>query len=415
MRAAPTQAPTTGRVPSGPNCMGAARNHRSEGPQWIDRAAPALSALAWIVPLAVISVGVLRRPGQRSLDPIYRWAIEAWQAQRPLYTDSEGFIYLPTFIPIYSPFAGMPVPWGEIAWRAVAAAGIGHALWSLMALVPRPRSPRGFLLLSIACLPVSLGALQMGQANAWIAMSLFQAAAALGRGQHWRAAAWLGLGFAIKPIVLAAMGLAVLRWPRAALPLAAMTAGWILAPFLTAPTAYVLDQYAASLRTILGSCATVTEHRFADVNGILRSVGVAIEPRWSNAVSMAAGLSLACVTLAWGRRFAPDRSALQWLNVSCCYLLLFNPMTEANSYCMLGVPAALLAWEWLGRGEDSSEPRQTAYLAAGWVSIAVLLLMGSASELARPWLGNSLDLWFFPCCALAFGAAAIVRMVARAD
>ena len=371
--------------------------------------------LAWIVPLTVISLGVLRLPGQRSLDPIYRWAIEAWQAHKPLYTDSEGFIYLPTFIPIYSPFAGMPVPLGEIVWRAVAVAGIGHALGSLMALVPRLRSPRGFLMLSIACLTVSLGALQMGQANAWIAMSLFQAAAALGRGRNWRAAAWLSLGFAIKPIVLAAMGLAVLRWPRAVLPLVVMTAGWILAPFLTAPTAYFLDQYVASLRTILGSCATVTEHRFADFNGVFRSVGVAIEPRWSNGVSMAAGLSLGCITVAWGRRFTQDRSALQWLNVSCCYLLLFNPMTEANSYCMLGVPAALLAWEWLGRGEDSSEPRQTAYLAAGWVSIAVLLLMGSASELARLWLGNSLDLWFFPCCALAFGATVMYRMVTRAN
>lgn len=381
---------------------------------WIDRAAPLLSAIAWSAPLIVISIGLFRRPGQRSLDPIYRWATETWSARSPLYTDAEGFIYLPTFVPIYLPFAWLPVPIGEILWRAVAAAGIAHGLWSMMALAVRPRSARGFLLLSIACLPVSLGALQMGQANAWIAMSLVQAAAAIGRQRLWVAAAWLSLGLAIKPIVVAAMGLAVLRNLRLALPSALLTAAWLALPYLTAPGQYVTDQYSMAWRTITESCAAVSEHRFADLNGLLRSLGADIPSTWSNAASAAAGLALAAATLAWGRHRDMRSWSAIWLSMSCCYLLLFNPMTEANSYCLISVPAALLAWDFLGRGEDPADPARLRMLVAGWMCIGVLLLMGVGSEVARPWLGNSLDLWFFPCCALALGSATLYRLVARA-
>lgn len=393
--------------------MDATTQNRGTAGSWVDRAAPLLAGIVWVLPLVVISVGIFRRPGQRSLDPIYRWAVDTWLAHGSLYTDEQGFIYLPTFIPIYLPFAELPVPWGEILWRTLAAAGIAHALWSLMALVDRPRSARGFLVLSVACLPVSLGALQMGQANAWIAMSLFQAAAAMGRHRLWLAGAWLGLGFAIKPIVVAAMGIALLRRWQLALPMAVMTAGWLAAPLLTAPAPYVVEQYADAVRTITGSCATVTEHRFADINGILRSIGIPIPSRWSNAASALAGIALATLTALRSHRHCMERWGVLWLGVSCCYLLLFNPMTEANSYCLLGVPASLLSWHWLGRGEDPAEPRRALFLAVGWGSLVVLAAMGVASEIARPWIGNSLDLWFFPCCALAFGAIFASRMAAH--
>jgi hypothetical protein len=385
---------------------------RAERDAWIDRAAPILSAVAWTVPLIVISIGLLRRPGQRSLDPIYRWATETWAVRGPLYTDAEGFIYLPTFVPIYVPFAWLPTPLGEILWRAVAVAGIAHGLWSMMALAARPRSARGFLLLSIACLPVSLGALQMGQANAWIAMALIQAAAAIGRERLWSAAAWLALGLAIKPIVVAAMGLAFLRNPRIAIPAAVFTLAWAALPYLTAPTPYVTEQYAMAWRTITESCASVTEHRFADLNGLLRSYGADMPSTWSNATSAASGLVLAALTLVWGRRHDARSWSAIWLAMSCCYLLLFNPMTEANSYCMISVPAALAAWALLGRGEDPSNPNRLPLLLAGWACIGTLLLMGIGSEVARPWLGNSLDLWFFPLCALGLIGATLHRLVA---
>jgi hypothetical protein len=250
----------------------------------------------------------------------------------------------------------------------------------------------------------------MGQANAWIAMALFQAAASIARGHHWRTAAWLSLGFAIKPIVISAIGLAVVRDLRLLPRVTALCVAWIAIPFLMVPAGYVTSQYGAALATITGSCAEVSEHRFADINGLFRSIGFSISGQWSNAIRAGAGLLLALAVLLRGRRIPPQAWSLVWLTLSACYLLLFNPMTEANSYCMLSVPVALMAWDWLGRGESDREPHRGRYLLAGWGTVIVLVLMGGASEIARPWAGNSLDLWFFPCCAIAAITVALAEL-----
>ena len=375
---------------------------------WIDRLAPLLSAAVWLVPLIVLAIGVWRRP-ERSLDPLYRGALDAFSRGETMYIGHEGFNYLPTFVPLYRAFAAMPVPFGEILWRWLAALCIAHALWQLMKLQSRPASARGFLLLSIASLPVSLGALQMGQANMWIAAAMFQAGAALGRQRWWTAALWLALGFAVKPIMLAPIGLAMLRTPRLWLPIACAIAGALALPFLLASPTYVWSQYMDSWRNLTDSCAHVTTHRFADINGLLRSLGTELSGRWSIAARALFGAVLAALFLARGSRLGLGGWSYAWLALSAGYVLLCNPMSEANSYCMFGVPAALLAWQLLGEGESRSSARPALAMASGWAIIGALILMGVGSEITRPWLGNSLDLWLYPTFAIALTAIAAVR------
>ena len=375
---------------------------------WIDRAAPLLAASVWLVPLIVIAIGVWRRP-ERSLDPLYRGALDAFSRGETMYIGHEGFNYLPTFVPLYRAFAAMPMPFGEILWRWLAALCIAHALWQLMKLQSRPASARGFLLLSIASLPVSLGALQMGQANIWIAAALFQAGASLGQERWWRAALWLALGFAVKPIMLAPIGLAMLRSPRAWLPMTCAILGALALPFVLASPPYVWSQYMDSWRNLTDSCAQVTTHRFADINGLLRSLGTELPGRWSIASRALFGAALAALFVARGRRLGAGAWSYAWLALSACYVLLCNPMSEANSYCMFGVPAALLAWQLLGEGESRTSPHPALALAGGWAIIGVLVAMGVGSEIMRPWLGNSLDLWLYPTCAIGLTIAAGVR------
>jgi hypothetical protein len=385
---------------------------RQEHTSWIDRAAPLLAAVVWTVPLVVISIGVLRRPG-RSLDPLYRGALDAFARGETMYIGHEGFNYLPTFVPLYMPFKALPMPVGEILWRWLAALCMAHALWQLMRVQVRPASARGFLLLSLASLPVALGALQMGQANIWIAASLFQAAAALSRDRWWMAALWLSLGFVVKPIMLAPIGLAVLRSPRMWIPMATLLAAAIALPFALASPAYVWSQYADSWRNLTDSCAQVTTHRFADINGLLRTLGTELSGSWSMAARAAFGVALAALLLVRGRKLDSGAWSFAWLALGSGYVLLCNPMSEANSYCMFGVPAALLAWQLLGEGESGAARHPAAALAAGWIAIAVLVLMGIGSEALRPWLGNSLDLWFFPCCAIGLVLAVVIRLAGR--
>ena len=330
-----------------------------------------------------------------------------------MYTGSGGFNYLPTFIPLYWPFAALPMPVGELAWRWAAAGCIAQALWQLLGLTHRPARMRGFLLLSAASLPISLGALQMGQANIWIAAAMFQAAAAIGRQRWWWAAIWLAIAIAVKPIALAPVGLAMLLTARLWLPLILAVSIVGLVPLALAPAPYVWSQYSDWWGNLIGSCALVSEHRFADINGMLRTFGTELGGNASLMVRGACGVGVAAWLLLTERAVPAHERWYGWLALSACYVLLFNPMSEANSYCIFGVPAALLAWQLLGEGEMRTVKRPRLHLTAGWSIVGLLVLMGAASEILRPWLGNSLDLLTYPCCAIVLLATVAARMAMR--
>lgn len=271
----------------------------------------------------------------------------------------------------------------------------------LMGLQERPRLERGMLLLSCASLPLMLGALQTGQANALLAGALLHAAVGLQRRQMWRTAAWLTLGAALKPILIAPIGLAVLMAPALLLPLLVLGSAWMALPFVGMNAETVLLQYRLSLANITDSCAHVTEDRFADINGLLRGFGTFLEQPASTVLRALAGALCAVSVLAVRRRHGIGPASVRyWLVMSTGYLMLFNPMSEANSYVMFAVPMALACWHWLGEGESTTDPRR-AGLWFGWCGIALLLLMGVGSELLRPVCGNAFDLRLMPLAALA--------------
>lgn len=377
----------------------------------IDRYAVAISIICWVVAMIVITAGVLRDPEHRSLDPLYRSAFDAWRDGRSAYVGYGGVNYLPTFMAVYGPFEALPRPWGQVLWRWLAAAGFAHALWLLLGAMERPRLGRGFLLLTLTTLPITLGAIQIGQANAWLAVALLYATSGLARSRDRLAATWLAVGLAVKPLMVAAMGLAVVARPKLGIPLVLTTAIAVAVPFLLAPPTFVASEHRASISNLFGSCLWVEEHRFADLNGIFRAVGHPISPSASGVVRLVAGLAFAALTamVAVRARRAgdPERSWLWFLFASSAYLMLFNPMTESNSYCMMGIPMALWGWRWLGTGEGivPAAPGRFAGRSAiilGWTTMASVAFAGVASELARPWLGNSLDLWLLPSITIAF-------------
>lgn len=381
-------------------------------PAPLDRLAIPVALLAWLVPLAVISAAVIRDPVHRSLDPLYRSAFDAWRDSRSAYVGYGGVNYLPTFFSIYGPFEAMPQPWGQLLWRWLAAVGFAHALWLLLGSMERPRLARGFLLLTLVSLPITLGAIQIGQANAWLGVALLYAAAGLARRGPWLAAISLGFGLAVKPLMIAAMGLVAVLRPRIVPAMAIATAGFLALPFLQQSAGFVASEYRASVDNLTGSCLWVEEDRFADLNGVFRALGMPIEPAISAWLRVAAGLALAGLTLAIARRARrlDDRELgwLWWLAATAAYLMLFNPMTESNGYCLMGIPMALWAWRWLGTAESAIgtvRPDRFAGRAAfglGWGTLVLVTVMGTASEAFRPWLGNSLDLWLLPSATLAF-------------
>ncbi len=357
----------------------------------------------WISAMLIIAIGVAKREfGDRSLALCYETAVRSWGQCEAIYFTPTGFIYPPTFILVYWPFEALPRPLGEIAWRVIAALGIAVLLGRLMIRLNPARSRFDYLLLTAAILPVCLGAIQMGQANAAIAVCLLGAALALASERYWTLAILLALGFMIKPIVLAPIGLVVvLLRPHMILRLVACVGVALTLPFLTAPTEYVLSQYSSFGEVITKDCVGVFEHRFADFNGILRTFGIPLGGATALGIRVAAGLLLAGVVFSRRARMQSPERALFWLALSASYLMLFNPMTESNSYCMLAVPMALYAMTWIEVGR----------LWLGWGTLGALVLMGIGSEIFRPLFGNSFDLIALPTIALAFLSAVLAKEI----
>ena len=72
--------------------------------------------------------------------------------------------------------------------------------------------------------------------------------------------------------------------------------------------------------------------------------------------------------------------------------MLFNPMTEANSYVILAPVLGLLAWRWGSEG----------FVTLGWLVAAMVLTMGLLPNLLRPWLGNYFALAWHPTMTMLF-------------
>ena len=351
-----------------------------------------ISAALWLIPLLVISAMVAHNPVKRTVTPLYHEASANWWAGQDLYVGPSGMNYLPHFAVLFTPFQKLPVPGGDILWRAGAAALLAFGLWRLAKLQFGEHAPRAFLWATVLALPLTLPALRNGQANAMFAGLTLCAAAALAESCWWRATLWMALALAVKPLgivlmLLAPVVYAPLRW-RAALGLAALA----VLPFLFARPDYVIAQH-RGIVTNLQSCAAVTEHRFADINGVVRTFGGELPARVSKLVRvLAGGVTLALWWLG-ARRLNEPRRALWLLALTTAYLMLFNPMNEANSYVILAPALGLWAVAAL-----ESEPSRHA----GWFLVFAALSMGCLPNLVRPVFGNNFALLWHPVMTAVF-------------
>jgi alpha-1,2-mannosyltransferase len=351
----------------------------------------AVAWVLWLVPMVVIAALVVARPNKRTLTPLYEMAVRSWWDRQPLYRGPSGMNYLPHFAVLYGPYdlGGRVV--GGILWRCTAAAGLAAGLWFFGRAIGGSPRFRSFAIVSAISLPLALPALQNGQANAHLGAALLLAAWCL-KAQRWNTAvALLWLATCIKPLGLAAVGLAWAAYPHLGWRLAFGFAAFLGFPFLFGPPGYVWSQYVGAWEN-LRQCSEVTENRFADLNGLLRTFGAPLTGTASLAVRASAGalLMLWCWR-ASGRETEPRR-ALVWLSAAAGFLMLFNPMTEANSYAILAPVLGLMAgWEF-SRGETGF----------GWAFACMALTMGLLPNLVRPVFGNHFALAWHPAMTLGF-------------
>lgn len=343
--------------------------------------------LLWVIALVVITAMVVTRPEKRTLIPLYREASLNWLGGEALYEGPSGMNYLPCFAVLFTPFAVLPTPVADLAWRYVTALLLIGGLWRLSRGISEEGAERRFLVATALAMPLCLGVLRNGQANGMIAALTLQAAAALAWRQWTLATVCMVLALAVKPLGVVFIGLAVVMYPPVRWRAAIGGVALAVFPFLFGPPAYVIEQHRAFLDNIR-SCAQVGEHRFADINGIVRTFGGELPARVATVLRTVAGLlTLALCWFGW-RRLGGALQALWLYALATVYLMLFNPMNETNSYVIV-VPA-LAMWAERILSQPSSR-------TAGWVLVGLVV----STSLFSP-LRSNFKLFWYPVMTMVF-------------
>jgi hypothetical protein len=303
--------------------------------------------------------------------------------------------YLPHFAVLFSPFHALPLPVADVLWRVCAAAMLAGGLWQIMRALYRDGPERPFLWATLVAMPLCMNALRNGQANAIFGGVTLLATAAVLDQRWWLAAGLMALATAIKPLGIVLLLLAPVFYGPLRARVLVMMAVLALFPFLFAKPNYVMSQYRETLSN-LQACAVVTENRFADINGILRTFGTAFSPMTSKLLRVAAG-GLTLGLWWWGAKRLSKPLACLWLYaLAAGYLMLFNPMNEENSYVILA--PALAAWGvYFLFDENAATPRRF-----GWWILAIALSMALLPNIVRPIFHNHFALFWHPLMTLVF-------------
>jgi len=355
-----------------------------------------LALSVWVLSVAGISVLVFRAPSKGTVTTVYHEVVNRWLTNQPIYPDGwmYSFYYFPQFVFAFIPFHFLPVPLGDILWRAVSTGLFAWGIWRVINLFGPDRSRLLFWCATIIAFAPSLGAMRNGQANLIFAAFTAHAAACLGRSAWGTASLCLLCALMIKPLGLVMVLLAALVYRPLLWRLIPGVLIFLSFPFLFAGTPYVLSQYLQSVERLFSS-SLVTEHRFADLNGLLQTIGVDLRGGFSQFVRIMAGLVTAILWLIGAKRICePRQQACLLLGLATTYLMLFNPMTEGNSYVIVAPVLAVYAVRFL-----LVEGRPIL----GWGLAFLCFSIGVLPEIVRG-VDRNFGLWWPPVMMLMFGA-----------
>jgi hypothetical protein len=350
----------------------------------------------WAIPVLVVCVAAGLNPRGRTVTwASYHYCAGNWWAGKSLYIGPAGMNYLPHFAILFTPFHYVPLWLGEMLWRLCMALTIVIGLWQLMRALFPSEPARPYFWATLLTMPLCMTSLQFGNANAIFGGVTLLAIVALLERRWWTALGWMALATAIKPLGIVLLLLAPLCYTPllARLPVALLALA--VFPFLFARSGYAWGQYQEAWHN-LQACAVVTEHRFADINGVLRTFGTEFSPAASKLVRVLAGGLTAAVWWASARRLREPLRVLWLFALATGYLMLFNPMTEENSYGILA--PALGAWG----AFFLFNPEVRCARLLGWTIATMALTMGLLPNVVRPLFGNYFALFWHPCMAMIF-------------
>lgn len=299
----------------------------------------------WCLFFLIVAVGILAGDN-RSVTYQYEWAAEHWLAGTDLYeTGGRGFLYMPQGAILFIPFSLLPNVLTEIVWRMLTIGVFASGVLRFCRLAQMSAGVRLFPLVTLMTIPLSFSAARNGQATLIIAGLMMHALEALTRQKWNRAAILLCFGLACKPLTLVLILLAAALYRPMLGRLLAGTALLLVIPYATQDPNYVTSQYVAFADKMRTAVNMGIDRPWAHLFGMLQTAGIEIPEAVQTAVRiLAASVTLVVAWLAQRRLPAP-RFALYLFGLAGCYLMLFNPRTENNTYAMIAPVIGVLCAE----------------------------------------------------------------------
>ncbi|QQE12235.1 DUF2029 domain-containing protein [Planctomycetota bacterium] len=286
-------------------------------------------------------VGVSAASGfEHTVTGAYARGSVRWLLGMDLYSEGmHGFLYLPHAAIFYSPFAVMPAWLGEPLWRVLMIGSFAYGIYALAGELEKRYVANLFTVSSLVALPMVLDSARNGQMTLLLTGLMLLATRDLLRKEYGFMTVWLVLGFALKPLIVVMFMLIGGVYARTMLRLAIGLVVMFVLPMLMASPSYVLAQYVG----FIGKSSVATDpyellySRFCDVFGMLRAWGMPVNGELQTLVRIFVALAVWGVCYCGRRMWGHHLGACLILTFSICYLMLFNPRTEINTYSMLSV------------------------------------------------------------------------------
>lgn len=361
--------------------------------------------VAWGV-LFLVVAGLVVSGSDRTVTHAYWQAGADWLAGRALYAESgRGFIYLPQAAILFAPLSAVPLPVADISWRLLTIGAYACGVWRMARLVDRDAAATLFPPMTGVCLPLAFDCARNGQATLLVTALMILAVANMA-DRHWtRASAWLCLGVAMKPLGAFLLLLAAVLYRPMRVRLLAGLSVVAAIPFVTQHPEYVISQYQAWARMLTVGATVGDPEDWATWFGLLSLAG--LRPSAGEQAAMqiaAAGLTIVICLFAARRR--TTQAAVWIFAFHACFLMLFSPRTENNTYAVLAPAiAALSAQAWV------VDQRHVA--GAALASLAVVTT--ASYELGRRLLPDRPPTWLAPLMTVCFTIYAVIRVCRRAE
>jgi hypothetical protein len=355
----------------------------------------------WLVMLLVVS-GLILAGNRKTVTGAYRDAALHWIGGQNVYTASGGgFLYLPAAALAYVPFAVLPAALGEIAWRVLTIGTYAWAVSRLATLLRRQTGREVFLIATLVTLPLCWSSARNGQATLPMTGLMILGAVAAAESRWWLSALWLALAVAIKPLAIVMLLLvggihAPVRWR-----LIPALVGVLAVPFLFQSPQYVAQQYWQCCEMFRHASDIGLKPVWPQLFCALEVWGLPTSARVQTAVRVLAAAATFALAIRAVRTWPPAWAVLHTFTLAACYLMLFNPRTENNTYsCVAPAVGLALALSWRQPGQ------------AKWSLCLALIALGNIGGWAmRELVGTGPKVWLAPLSTAIFAGFTVRQIV----